>query len=1312
MNIGSSWGNSSGFGTSTGSKGFSLGNNSSAPSSSGGLLGNKPAGPAFGAQAPSGTFPSLNGGQNPTGANPAAPSNLFGASSGGLFGNSAKTGASQPGGLFGNSSTTQSNGMGNANAPKPSSGLFGSSQQSSSSTSQPSSGLFGNSTQPNAPLFGSSGQANNSLFGNSTGVSSAPASSLGSGNPYGQNNVLANIAKSESSMPPSITSSLFEDPKTDVKHANRITERSANLSSKPSFVSRLAKTFNIFRSTTNSKANSGSARFNGVFTQQNSVDDRAELSGSNKPEREHAIMPAQSLNYVENYKKLVIKSKPSKFHLIDTESVFKAKRKRAIVSMQDSSDEVDSSDDEAANSRPAKVAKTDAMSQPVTESITPTLKDTDNGALETPGNSEGYFCSPSLKELSTYPPSKLSEVEDFIVGRVGYGQISYIYPVDLSALFEKCNNDITAISRELFGRIVKLETSVVRVYDDPGLDPPKMGHELNVPATITLKAPPKGRTIEAHIKRLRNLTGMDFITYDPITLTWTFAVKHFSVWGLIDDSENEGDETEELTRLRKLKEKQDMEEPEASVVYSRLYQDERYQNELKRQKIERQTSGIPGGWDFDTTCATEDVLSAKQNSVQNEINREVNAFKESKFAHALAANASDITNDSDEDMLEQAPKEQLSEDNFFPSDARNYDYLKQIVKDTPVDNDMSELVDEKAYEPEISDEAIFNNLTHHSTLATSRNWALQLELANTLESALAPSVASDGKSRLQTLNSINNILFANIGEEEMEPDESSAPANFEHKIGTEQKKSIALNQSLQVGPLRDIISRSTIRSRHNKFPEASFEEPLTFTTISAIFKDNPDFKYLRLAAILFDKPCLGSLLDSELADETLVKRIETGARKKEMTRWMRQYVNDLSHPKSMDKNEEIFGNVCAGDVKRAVELATASKNLHLASLMTLLDANDQTVRYLASGQIESWETSNSLAHIPDAIVKVFKVLSGDFAYFESSLSDEVLLSLHLNYGNPAETVEDVFKDHFSDSKMGQLGEMLQIHSAMQTKGSQDAGSLLSRSTLCNEFKWLMLQVLKSSDMDCSLSLDSVALSYGDELEASGLWKEAVFVFSTMHDEALVEEKIRSAVLSNATDFAHDGVDENSPLVEEYKVPLGLLHEACAIGNKRKGDMWGCAESYVTAGLWKDAHDTICEELGPSVVISEDAVLSARLESIISCFPEEGGIVPNWNQGAGFYAKYLDIMKAAEEHRTVETNDIVFLLENAAQVKTKKTFKQNVASKIVSKQIAELAIDHRDDIPDVPRKIQALAVGENEKVYFESRLHLCEVHLMS
>ncbi|KAF8004764.1 hypothetical protein HF325_000221 [Metschnikowia pulcherrima] len=219
MNIGSSWGNSSGFGTSKRPEKFSLGINSSAPSSSGGLLGNKPAGPAFGAQASSGTFPSLNGGQNPTGANPAAPSNLFGALSGGLFGNSAKTGASQPGGLFGNSSTTQQNGMGNANAPKPSSGLFGSSQQNSLSTLQPSSGLFGNSTQPNAPLFGSSGQAINSLFGNLTGALNAPASSLGSGNPYGQNNVLANIAKSELLMPPSITSSLFEDPKTDVKHA-------------------------------------------------------------------------------------------------------------------------------------------------------------------------------------------------------------------------------------------------------------------------------------------------------------------------------------------------------------------------------------------------------------------------------------------------------------------------------------------------------------------------------------------------------------------------------------------------------------------------------------------------------------------------------------------------------------------------------------------------------------------------------------------------------------------------------------------------------------------------------------------------------------------------------------------------------------------------------------------------------------------------------------------------------------------------------------------------------------------------------------
>lgn len=143
-----------------------------------------------------------------------------------------------------------------------------------------------------------------------------------------------------------------------------------------------------------------------------------------------------------------------------------------------------------------------------------------------------YFTTPSLDTLQKLPVAKLRAVPDLVVGRVGYGQVAFSQPVDLSTLPSLEN---------LLGDLVRLEDRNATVYPDEFDDiKPPPGQGLNVPATITLencfpldkatRKPIKDKDhprVQQHIKRLRNLDGTEFVDFEPESGKWTFEVAEF-----------------------------------------------------------------------------------------------------------------------------------------------------------------------------------------------------------------------------------------------------------------------------------------------------------------------------------------------------------------------------------------------------------------------------------------------------------------------------------------------------------------------------------------------------------------------------------------------------------------------------------------------------------------------------------------------------------------------------------------------------------------------------------------------------------------
>ncbi|KAF7981731.1 hypothetical protein HWV62_32335 [Athelia sp. TMB] len=161
-----------------------------------------------------------------------------------------------------------------------------------------------------------------------------------------------------------------------------------------------------------------------------------------------------------------------------------------------------------------------------------------NGRAQTeePGEEEllegDYWVKPDLKILRNAPYTELSSYEGIVVGRVGYGEIHFLEPVDLTGLSKL---------EQLKGHVVRFDDKECTVYpDSDDADKPSPGTGLNVRAKIVLvkcwavdkatREPIKDEKHPAaikHLKRLKNMRDTNFESFDLEEGKWTFSVDHF-----------------------------------------------------------------------------------------------------------------------------------------------------------------------------------------------------------------------------------------------------------------------------------------------------------------------------------------------------------------------------------------------------------------------------------------------------------------------------------------------------------------------------------------------------------------------------------------------------------------------------------------------------------------------------------------------------------------------------------------------------------------------------------------------------------------
>ena len=143
-----------------------------------------------------------------------------------------------------------------------------------------------------------------------------------------------------------------------------------------------------------------------------------------------------------------------------------------------------------------------------------------------------YYVRPSLSDLKKRSFGELAATEGLVVGRVGYGEIEFLEPVDLTGLQR---------TTELLGDVVRFDDKECSVYPDlDDADKPPPGSGLNVSARISLvhcwaldkatREPIKDEThpmAVRHLKRLKNMKNTHFENFDIKEGKWVFTVEHF-----------------------------------------------------------------------------------------------------------------------------------------------------------------------------------------------------------------------------------------------------------------------------------------------------------------------------------------------------------------------------------------------------------------------------------------------------------------------------------------------------------------------------------------------------------------------------------------------------------------------------------------------------------------------------------------------------------------------------------------------------------------------------------------------------------------
>ncbi|WFD18276.1 hypothetical protein MCAP1_000475 [Malassezia caprae] len=1271
-----------GFGAPAAGSTGGFGASSTTNNTGGGLFGAKPAGTSlFGnnASQPAGTNNTTGFGASSTtnntggglfGAKPAGTS-LFGnnnasqPAAGGtsLFGNTGATGAasgntSTGGGLFGSSTTN--------NAAKP---AFSFGQSAPSGTGAASGGLFGQS-QPasgTAPsLFGQSQPASGTgatggLFGAKPLGASAPAPGAPvapptlTTNPYGTDGLLGQVpatAANQSPLPfnvaPKNKPPLVPPFRSSPRNAVRVTR---------------------LRGSTPGLDMSRSVREGTPVDRATPV--RAGSVGLFRNPSDAAVLPSQAFIPRSTSKRLVLDADTSLTHspslrasvprAMTPRARFSPAVKKVVAGVDgDTSLVVPARDTSVLTSTPAPKAKSPA------------------GAAELrsprPLQKGDYFTEPSLAALRAMPFDELAQVPDFVVGRVGFGQVSFLEPVDLTSV-----PDLSFVA----GGVVQLRAKECFVYpqeedlesDEPldGLLPhyvpvPKapLGTGLNVPARVSLEGcwpvdratrePLKDEQlprVKQHIHKLRNKKETEFVSYEAASGTWTFNVPHFSRYGL-DDSDEEMDEAPGAAE--DMDDEDDAPPPMALGEESGSDESEMRESELGADHTDMEADG----WVPTVAAAMPPRRSMTPGTAMRATPgpeaRKVQVMRASFFGQAPPTTGpvggvshgpwaqppplpSSVTEDKELIMEADALQEaELGTIDPKPPARRPVPLVRVGTQHTALDTNASD--------PALA-----------WARASRAGWGPRGLLVH--QGAMGQAAPGD---------SLTQVHVAPV----------SVYADPEAQAQVQDLSRVLLERQLA----------HTERRPGELAPSVSFRPGTTCADIAQLYAvDDKQYaaQLWHLASALFDPLdlALPPAPGSDVPDAALVSHVTQRRRKAALSAWLERAVASSvqaevrAHTAASRRTEQVFALLSGHQVEEAAEAAMESGQVRLATLVAQAGGSLE-MRADLQEQLSVWRSEGVDAEVDTSVRRVYELLAGNVTQAQVSdargrpkqtlamaagLDWRRALGLHVWYGTAWEaplvaslrSYEAAWRE--SDSTAAplppyqadaQLGLLRKRELIQQPGAPRDALFELlmlhvdasyplehaleprhfGRSALDHTHPWHLLMYLSRALGVRSLADAAVGerltTAYAAQLEASGQWQWAAFVLLHLSDEAVRQRAVQTLLTRHV---AH--LDEHAMWLQtELCLPEAWLWAARATASHAQGDYYAEYEHRLRASDLSGAHAIAVRYLAAEAFVRGEAQVLVDLFAPIAEAAEAPVPVPvqGWNDGGRVFLDYAMLPK--------------------------------------------------------------------------------------
>ncbi|KAG0348000.1 hypothetical protein BG004_006376 [Podila humilis] len=906
-------------------------------------------------------------------------------------------------------------------------------------------------------------------------------------------------------------------------------------------------------------------------------------------------------------------------------------------------------------------------------------------AIRASKNDSEYWMSPPLEELQKMTSAELQRVENFKVGRPGYGSVDFQQPVDLTGL--------PSLS-SICGTIVVFEHKVCRVYPDATIKAPR-GQGLNVPAIISLEnCWPVDKTTQKplkfdshspmyqkHVKRLRRQPETTFIDFTVEEGTWTFRVEHFSEYGLGDDS----DDDEEAAAVS------------TSTVPARASS---AANIRRTATATRSTLGA-------SSNEPDKRMKGKERSVpSNVIDMDMDTESGPGIFQRPYAGANQdpqrrymmqMSLFPDESSSEQ--KRNVKRSNGWsgsPEFSEHTDGLgaehETTEKRAPLLSRPPRKFFRSAYEESIMSRK--GNLLADAGLMMGRSCRVgwgpggMMAVCGTLCDFESVKESSSTIHKPETVSASTVKYFkvkmvADAMDTEVARHQVSLQAQLEHsKIVLDERRLPRANVTAGTS-FSDMLRSLKARKQH-----------LLFEEINA----------WKLGQTLFDSLPQAQIIATDMgAEDDSKELVEVRARTIACSEWL----SDVSEGVTKAELEQfarsgtraalegsIVTFLVSNNRERASVVAVQAKNPRLATLIAQTGRGSKSLPKIEDQLLVYKNQSSDNIKIPDFYMKALALLSGalttDIApkgqpsrYVTDGLDWRRTLGLHLWYSNTAEVDLATALDEYVDSlaKSSKIAKPLPLYRRQGANSEQSSqkqvisggsehydfmfqliGLLvhpsmqletvlhplgISPSRLDYRQSWqfymILSQSLEVASFGSPTSHAHICSNFMSQLENLGMWTWAIFVALHLETSEAREMAVRALLERNmevprpASSTGHsssseldrvsrlDGANNNTSfLLKDLLIPEEWLWTARATQARYHGDVSLQVFSLLKSGEHSKAHAVILSELAPRYVLYGGLEILGKLLGMV-----DQSKVPGWQSGGGVYQKYLECISDSE-----------------------------------------------------------------------------------